>query len=72
MEECKLRVVYVTPQQSSVGEEADDGFSACNNTMDNGGSEVRINIANIMFPESFFSPYPTYMARHFSLFIEID
>ncbi|KAG6416266.1 hypothetical protein SASPL_123692 [Salvia splendens] len=42
VEECKLRVVYITP--SSVGEEGDDGFSACNNTMDNGGSEAKSRV----------------------------
>ncbi|KAG6418793.1 hypothetical protein SASPL_120998 [Salvia splendens] len=49
VEECKLRVVYVAPQQpaSSVSEEADDGFSACNNTMDNGGSEAKSRVTKL-------------------------
>ncbi|KAL1559732.1 vesicle-associated protein 1-2-like [Salvia divinorum] len=47
VEECKLKVVYITPQQppSPVTEEADDGFSHCNNTMDNGGSEAKSLVA---------------------------
>lgn len=37
VEECKLKVVYVSPRQppSPVAEEADEGFSPCNNTMEN-------------------------------------
>lgn len=37
VEECKLKVVYVAPRQppSPVAEESEEGFSPCNNTLEN-------------------------------------
>ncbi|XP_057787045.1 vesicle-associated protein 1-2-like [Salvia miltiorrhiza] len=48
VEECKLKVVYIAPKQppSPVAEEADEGFSPCNNTMDN-SSEAKSLVAKL-------------------------
>lgn len=56
VEECKLKVVYVAPRQppSPVAEESEEGFSPCNNTLEN-FSDVRISVADIFVYDSFIS-----------------
>lgn len=51
----------MAPRQppSPVAEEADEGFSPCNATMDN-GSDVRINIAGIFVLDSSTSLFTTH------------